>query len=52
MADAIEGLYRITRGHPRNACGLAQLALEVAAQGDGDVTSAIIERVKDKRILS
>jgi general secretion pathway protein A len=51
MAEAIEQLYRITRGHPRTSCGLAQLALEVAAQGDGYVTSAIIEGVKDKRIL-
>jgi general secretion pathway protein A len=48
---ALERLYELTKGHPRNACGLAQLALETAALGNGRVTPEIIEQVKAKRFL-
>jgi general secretion pathway protein A len=48
---AVERLYELTNGHPRNACGLAQLALETAALRTGRVTSEIIDQVKDKRFL-
>lgn len=48
---ALERLYKLTKGHPRSTCGLAQLALEVAALKDGTVTVEIIEAVKDKRFL-
>jgi general secretion pathway protein A len=49
--SALERLFELTHGHPRNACGLAQLALETAALGTGRVTPEIIEAVKDKRFL-
>lgn len=49
--QAIERLYELTHGHPRNTCGLAQLALETAALGSGRVTPEIINQVKDKRFL-
>jgi general secretion pathway protein A len=49
--QALEHLYEVTHGHPRNACGLAQLALEIASVGSGRVTHEIIEQVKDKRFL-
>jgi general secretion pathway protein A len=48
---ALEHLYDLTHGHPRNACGLAQLALETAALGNGRITEAIIDAVKEKRFL-
>ena len=48
---ALTRLYNLTQGHPRNACGLAQLALEIAAIGRGQVTAGMIDAVKDKRFL-
>lgn len=48
---AIDHLYTLTHGHPRNSCGLAQVALEAAALGDGRVTIDIIEKVKASRFL-
>lgn len=48
---ALTRLYELTHGHPRNACGLAQLALELAAVGTGQVTAALVDAVKDKRFL-
>ena len=48
---ALDYLYELSKGHPRNTCALAQLSLEVAAQGEGRITSAIINKVKDKRFL-
>lgn len=48
---ALAHLYELTGGHPRNACGLAQLALEIAATGSGRVTSEVIDIVKEKRFL-
>jgi len=47
----LDRLHILTAGLPRAACGLAQLALEVAALGNGHVTSDIVESVKDKRFL-
>jgi hypothetical protein len=49
--EALEYLYNITHGHPRTACGLAQLALEVAALHSGSITRTIVEGVKEKRFL-
>jgi general secretion pathway protein A len=49
--SAIDTLFTLTHGHPRNTCGLAQIALEVAALRDGQVTSEIIEQVKTSRFL-
>lgn len=48
---AIDKLYELTQGHPRNSCGLAQIALELAALADGKVTPEIIEHVKGSRFL-
>lgn len=48
---ALERLFELTNGHPRNACGLAQLALETAALSTGRVTPSIIDQVKEKRFL-
>lgn len=48
---ALDELYILTRGHPRNTCGLAQLALEAAALGDGRVTVDTVRQVKSKRFL-
>lgn len=49
--EAIDRLFELTSGHPRSTCGLAQLALEVAAVGDGHVTPEIVQQVKNKRFL-
>lgn len=49
--EALTLLYKLTKGHPRSACGLAQLALEVAAFKEGRITPAIINQVKEKRFL-
>ncbi len=48
---AIEQIYVLTKGHPRNSCGLAQLALEIAAMNGGKITPTIINQVKEKRFL-
>lgn len=48
---ALDRLYTLTNGHPRSACGLAQLALELAAAGTGTITVELINRVKEKRFL-
>ena len=48
---ALERLYELTKGHPRNTCGLAQLSLEAAAMSNGKVTAEVIDQVKDKRFL-
>lgn len=48
---AIDHLYELTEGHPRSSCGVAQLALEVAALRNGTVTVEAIDRVKDRRFL-
>lgn len=48
---ALERLFALTHGHPRNACGLAQLALEVAALGTGKITHEVIDSVQNKRFL-
>lgn len=48
---ALSHLFDLTQGHPRTSCGLAQLALEVAAVGNGKVTVEIINQVKEKRFL-
>lgn len=49
--DALDLLYELTNGHPRNACGLSQLAIEAAALGNGTVTEKTIHKVKEKRFL-
>ena len=48
-AQCVEYLYEKTKGHPRTACGVAQLAIELAALGDGRVTLEIIDGAVDKR---
>jgi type II secretory pathway predicted ATPase ExeA len=48
---ALDYLFHLTSGHPRNSCGLAQLALEVAALGHGRITPDIITQVEEKRFL-
>ena len=48
---ALDHLYALTGGHPRSSCGLAQLALELAALSNGAITAALIDQVKDKRFL-
>lgn len=50
-AETVDHIFTLTNGHPRSACGLAQLALEVAALGDGRVTIDVVEQVKNKRFL-
>jgi type II secretory pathway predicted ATPase ExeA len=49
--EALDMLFYVTKGHPRTACGIAQLALETAALSDGKVTAEIINQVKEKRFL-
>lgn len=49
--EAVEHIFELTGGHPRSSCGLAQLALEVAALSDGRVTVSVVEQVKNKRFL-
>ncbi len=48
---AVDKIFALTKGHPRSSCGLAQLALEVAAGGNGVITDALIDEVKSKRFL-
>ncbi len=48
---ALDRLYGLTGGHPRSSCGLAQLALELAALSNGAITAEMVEQVKDKRFL-
>lgn len=48
---ALDALFALTHGHPRNSCGLAQIALEVAAFSSTTITPAIIHQVKDSRFL-
>lgn len=48
---AIDRLFELAQGHPRTSCGLAQLALEVAAVGNGKITVDIINQVKENRFL-
>jgi general secretion pathway protein A len=50
-AAAVDHIYQLTKGHPRSACGLAQLALELAALRDGRVTVKVVNQVKNKRFL-
>ena len=49
--SALSELYRLTAGHPRNVCGVAQLALEVAALRSGQMTPDVIRAVAGKRFL-
>jgi general secretion pathway protein A len=49
--EALDRLFELTQGHPRTSCGLAQLALESAALGNGKITVDIINQVKEKRFL-
>ncbi len=49
--SAVNYLFDLTQGHPRNSCGLAQLALEVAALGTGRITKEVIIQVQQKRFL-
>jgi type II secretory pathway predicted ATPase ExeA len=48
---ALDQLYELTGGHPRSSCGLAQLAIELAALSNGTITATMIDQVKDKRFL-
>ncbi len=49
--DALKELYQLTKGHPRSACGIAVLALEVAAARNTFVTPEIIRSASQKRFL-
>lgn len=49
--EALNYIYSLTDGHPRSSCGLAQLALEVAAHGSGVVTVEVVNQIKDARFL-
>ena len=49
--DATDLIYELTGGHPRSACGIAQLALELGALHDGRITPALVRQVKNKRFL-
>lgn len=48
---AVRYLFELTRGNPRTACGISQMALELAAKTDGRVTKAIIELAKESRFI-
>lgn len=49
--ESLKYLHQITNGHPRTACGIAQVALEMGASGDGRVTREIIDIAKETRFL-
>ena len=49
--SGLNELYKITDGHPRTACGLAKLALQLSATRNSSVTSKIIKEVSEKRFL-
>lgn len=49
--EALDALYSLTGGHPRTACGIAVLALEVAAARDTFVTAEIVKDASTKRFV-
>ena len=49
--EALSHLHNVTKGHPRTACGIAQLSLETIAFRGGAVTKEIINQAKEKRFL-
>jgi general secretion pathway protein A len=48
---AIDTLFDLTQGNPRTTCGVAKLALEVAAARHSPITPAIIKEASEKRFL-
>lgn len=50
-AQALEVLYRLTKGHPRSVCGIAVLSLEVAAARNTFITPEIITEAASKRFV-
>lgn len=50
-AQALEELYRLTKGHPRSVCGIAVLSLEVAAARNTFITPEIITEAANKRFV-
>lgn len=48
---ALEKLYTLATGHPRSTCGVAQVALEVAAIRNTFVTEAILIEAASKRFV-
>jgi type II secretory pathway predicted ATPase ExeA len=48
---AIDTLVKLTQGNPRTTCGVAKLALEVAAARHSPITPAIIKEASEKRFL-
>ncbi|MBZ0283151.1 MAG: ATP-binding protein [Anaerolineae bacterium] len=49
--EAMQALYQLTKGHPRTACGIAVLALEVAAARNTFITPSIIQEAANKRFV-
>jgi general secretion pathway protein A len=48
---ALEALYQLTKGHPRSACGVALLALEVAAVRNTYITPDIVQEAATRRFM-
>lgn len=48
---ALDALYELAQGHPRTTCGVAKIALEVAALRNTYITPVIVREAADKRFM-
>jgi MSHA biogenesis protein MshM len=49
--EALNSLFELAQGNPRTTCGVAKLALELAAGRRSPITSPIIQEASGKRFL-
>jgi general secretion pathway protein A len=49
--EATDTLFKLAQGNPRTTCGVARLALEVAAARNSPITPTIIQEASEKRFL-
>jgi general secretion pathway protein A len=50
-SEATDTLFKLAQGNPRTTCGVARLALEVAAARNSPITPIIIQEASEKRFL-
>ncbi len=49
--DALDTLFEITEGNPRTICGIAQLAIELAALSGRTITPSVIKQIAERRYV-
>lgn len=49
--EALDTMYQLSQGNPRTICGIAQLALEIAAIGGRTITPNVIQEVAERRYV-